>query len=214
MANKKHLTTRDLKLINFLEETNLFITAEQAAKWFYKSPSNNHKSALTVAQRRLATCHELNKLKRFRDHIDQSFIYYTGDKPRKIEHKIMMMNFIISMYQRYEILEIHSEFKDIEKAYNLRPDLYIVFKFGNNVFATFVEVENTKNFTSGEKYAHLYTDKRQGKLKETLPYITTLICVSKNDPINDFINPTWIKDDLSDFVKLEYKLIKLMEFKK
>ena len=56
MANRKHLTSRDIKLIDFLEENNLIITAELAAQYFYRSPTDNFKSALTVAQRRLALC--------------------------------------------------------------------------------------------------------------------------------------------------------------
>ena len=78
MAGKKHLTSRDVKLINFLEDTSLLITAKQAAMLFYKSPTNNVKSSITVAQNRLKVAHELKQIKRYRDHIDQSFVYYAG----------------------------------------------------------------------------------------------------------------------------------------
>ena len=81
MAGKKYLTSRDIKMINFLEDTSLLITAKQAAMLFYKSPTNNTKSSITVAQNRLKVAHELKQIKRYRDHIDQSFVYYTGKKP-------------------------------------------------------------------------------------------------------------------------------------
>ena len=101
MANRKHLTSRDIKLINFLEENNLIITSELAAKYFYRSPTDNHKSALTVAQKRLNICCELKELKRFRDHIDQSYIYYVGKRPSKIEHRLMITEFLINMHRKY-----------------------------------------------------------------------------------------------------------------
>ena len=146
MANRKHLTSRDIKLIDFLEENNLIITAELAALYFYRSPTDNLKSALTVAQRRLAICHELGQIKRCRDHIDQCYIYYTGKRPSKVEHKLMITKFLINMLRKYEVIKFKVEFKDLEKQYNMRPDVFIVFRFANKTVSALVECENTKTY--------------------------------------------------------------------
>ena len=129
MANRKHLTSRDIKLIDFLEENNLIITAELAAQYFYRSPTNNFRSALTVAQRRLALCCELGQLKRCRDHIDQCYIYYLGKRPSKVDHRLMVTEFLINMHKKYEVVKFKVEFKELEKQYSMRPDVFIVFKF-------------------------------------------------------------------------------------
>ena len=133
MANRKHLTSRDIKLIDFLEENNLIITSELAAKYFYRSPTDNHKSALTVAQRRLNICCELGQLKRYRDHIDQCYVYYVGRRPSKIEHRLMITEFLINMHRKYEIVKFKVEFKDLESQYSIRPiDPYKVTDAGGS----------------------------------------------------------------------------------
>ena len=112
MANRKHLTSRDIKLIDFLEENNLIITAELAAQYFYRSPTDNFKSALTVAQRRLALCCELGQLKRCRDHIDQCYIYYLGKRPSKVDHRLMVTEFLINMQKNMKLLSLKSSLKN------------------------------------------------------------------------------------------------------
>lgn len=207
MANRKHLTSRDVKLIDFLEENNLIITAELAALYFYRSPTDNLKSALTVAQRRLAICHELGQIKRCRDHIDQCYIYYTGKRPSKVEHKLMITKFLINMLRKYEVIKFKVEFKDLEKQYNMRPDVFIVFRFANKTVSALVECENTKTYSNEEKYKIMYSDYANKKLLHVLPYPLWLICVSNQEP-DTKLKPLWLNSDYNNFSKLEQQLIR------
>ena len=207
LANRKHLTSRDINLIDFLEENNLIITSELAAKYFYRSPTDNHKSALTVAQRRLNICCELGQLKRYRDHIDQCYVYYVGRRPSKIEHRLMITEFLINMHRKYEIIKFKVEFKDLESKYSIRPDIFIVFKFGTKHVSALVECENKKTYSNEEKYKTICNDYAQKKLLHILPYPLWLICVSKQEP-ETTLKPLWIKSDYSNFSVLEQQLIR------
>lgn len=212
MGNRKHLTSRDIDLINFLDENNLIITAEQAAKYFYRSPTGNHKSALTVAQRRLALCCELKQLNRYRDHIDQCYVYFTGRRPTKITHRLMITDFLVNMHRKYEVIDFKVEYKSLEKQYNMRPDVYIIFKFGQKIVSALVECENTKTFSNDEKYLQLFRDIQNKKLLHILPYPLVPICVCKSEPITK-LEPLWIQSDYSNFSKLEYKLMNILNIK-
>lgn len=213
MAGKKYLTSRDIKLINFLEDTSLLITAKQAATLFYKSPTNNIKSSITVAQNRLKVAHELKQIKRYRDHIDQSFVYYAGKKPTKIEHKLLITDFLMCFCNEFEVISIETEFKKLEKAYGIRPDIYIVFRFGTNIVSALVECDNTKGFTNGESYSRIMNDKRNKVINSLLPY--PLLIISCTDKKNDHeFKPITIKTDFSDFSKIKFALIRAYDNKK
>ena len=213
MAGKKYLTSRDIKMINFLEDTSLLITAKQAAMLFYKSPTNNTKSSITVAQNRLKVAHELKQIKRYRDHIDQSFVYYTGKKPTKLEHKLLITDFLVKFYNEFEVVSVETEFKGLEKTYGIRPDIYIVFRFGTHTVSTLVECDNTKGFTNGDVYSKIMKDKRAKKISYILPY--PLLIISCTDKKNEHeFQPTTVKTDFTDFSKLKFALIGVYENKK
>lgn len=213
MAGKKYLTSRDIKMINFLEDTSLLITAKQAAMLFYKSPTNNTKSSITVAQNRLKVAHELKQIKRYRDHIDQSFVYYTGKKPTKLEHKLLISDFLVKFYNEFEVVSVETEFKGLEKTYGIRPDIYIVFRFGTHTVSTLVECDNTKGFTNGDVYSKIMKDKRAKKISYILPY--PLLIISCTDKKNEHeFQPTTVKTDFTDFSKIKFALIGVYENKK
>lgn len=213
MAGKKYLTSRDIKMINFLEDTSLLITAKQAAMLFYKSPTNNTKSSITVAQTRLKVAHELKQIKRYRDHIDQSFVYYTGKKPTKLEHKLLITDFLVKFYNEFEVVSVETEFKGLEKTYGIRPDIYIVFRFGTHTVSTLVECDNTKGFTNGDVYSKIMKDKRAKKISYILPY--PLLIISCTDKKNEHeFQPTTVKTDFTDFSKIKFALIRAYDNKK
>ena len=213
MAGKKYLTSRDIKMINFLEDTSLLITAKQAAMLFYKSPTNNTKSSITVAQNRLKVAHELKQIKRYRDHIDQSFVYYTGKKPTKLEHKLLITDFLVKFYNEFEVVSVETEFKGLEKTHGIRPDIYIVFRFGTHTVSTLVECDNTKGFTNGDVYSKIMKDKRAKKISYILPY--PLLIISCTDKKNEHeFQPTTVKTDFTDFSKIKFALIGVYENKK
>ena len=213
MAGKKYLTSRDIKMINFLEDTSLLITAKQAAMLFYKSPTNNTKSSITVAQNRLKVAHEVKQIKRYRDHIDQSFVYYTGKKPTKLEHKLLITDFLVKFYNEFEVVSVETEFKGLEKTYGIRPDIYIVFRFGTHTVSTLVECDNTKGFTNGDVYSKIMKDKRAKKISYILPY--PLLIISCTDKKNEHeFQPTTVKTDFTDFSKIKFALIRAYDNKK
>ena len=200
-------------MINFLEDTSLLITAKQAAMLFYKSPTNNTKSSITVAQNRLKVAHELKQIKRYRDHIDQSFVYYTGKKPTKLEHKLLITDFLVKFYNEFEVVSVETEFKGLEKTYGIRPDIYIVFRFGTHTVSTLVECDNTKGFTNGDVYSKIMKDKRAKKISYILPY--PLLIISCTDKKNEHeFQPTTVKTDFTDFSKIKFALIGVYENKK
>ena len=213
MAGKKYLTSRDIKMINFLEDTSLLITAKQAAMLFYKSTTNNTKSSITVAQNRLKVAHELKQIKRYRDHIDQSFVYYAGKKPTKIEHKLLITDFLMHFCDEFEVISIETEFKGLEKAYGIRPDIYITFKFGTHTVSALIECDNTKGFTNGDTYLKVMEDKRNKKLTSVLPYPLLIISCTNHKNNHEF-QPITIKTDFSDFSKIKFALIRAYENKK
>ena len=213
MAGKKHLTSRDIRLINFLDETSLLITAKQAAMLFYKSPTNNTKSAITVAQNRLKVAHELKQLKRYRDHIDQSFVYYTGKKPTKLEHKMLITDFLTHFYNEFDVISVETEFKGLEKIYGIRPDIYVIFKFGDRTVSALIECDNTKGFTNGDTYSQIIQDKRDKKISSILPY--PLLVISCTDHKNNHaFQPISVNSDFSNFSNIKFSLIRAYERKK
>lgn len=213
MAGKKYLTSRDIKMINFLEDTSLLITAKQAAMLFYKSPTNNVKSSITVAQNRLKVAHELKQIKRYRDHIDQSFVYYAGKKPTKIEHKLLITDFLMCFCNEFEVISIETEFKKLEKGYGIRPDIYIIFRFGTNIVSALVECDNTKGFTNGDAYLKVLEAKKNKKLTTVLPYPLLIISCTNHKNNHEF-QPITIKTDFSNFSKIKFALIRAYENKK
>lgn len=213
MAGKKYLTSRDIKMINFLEDTSLLITAKQAAMLFYKSPTNNTKSSITVAQNRLKVAHELKQIKRYRDHIDQSFVYYTGKKPTKLEHKLLITDFLVKFYNEFEVVSVETEFKGLEKTYGIRPDIYITFKFGTHTVSALIECDNTKGFTNGDTYLKVMEDKRNKKLTSVLPYPLLIISCTNHKNNHEF-QPITIKTDFSNFSKIKFALIRAYDNKK
>jgi hypothetical protein len=42
----------------------------------------------------------------------------------------MITEFLINMHRKYEIVKFKVEFKDLESQYSIRPDVFIVFRFG------------------------------------------------------------------------------------
>jgi hypothetical protein len=125
----------------------------------------------------------------------------------------MVTKFLINMHKKYEVVKFKVEFKELEKQYSMRPDVFIVFKFGNKIVSALVECENTKTYSNESKYKTLYTDYANKKLLHVLPYPLWLICISKQEP-ETTLKPLWINSDYSNFSILEQQLIREYVIKK
>lgn len=209
--SRKILTSRDLEVIKFLEQTNLLITADQASRMFYWT--KNKKSSLNIAQRRLQAAVELKQINRYRDYVNQSYVYYLERKPKgnSFDHKLMITEFLVHLSQEFEIIDIKTEFKGFEKDYNIRPDIFVTFRMYDKIFSALVECDNTKEFTNGEAYTKISKDKRSGKLKDILPYTTLIISCCKKQPIEKVL---WVNSDFSNFSSIKNKLVVATEKKK
>ena len=100
------LTSRDVIVINFLESSNIVLTAEQIGKIFYSQNARDDKSSLKIAQKRLKKMVDLKYVKRFRSYSNQQYYYFIGSKvPKLTEHKLLISEFITRMSQENFDLE-------------------------------------------------------------------------------------------------------------
>lgn len=206
------ITTRDVKVVNFIEETNLLMTANQIARYFYKTPnSKNMTSVMVIARNRLSVLFKGRYLKRMRDFVGQEYIYYLGKKPpKKVEHKLLMAEFLTTMKENHIVVkDIKLEYKDLQEKYKLRPDLRIVMDFNGLEVVAFVEVDRTKTFSNSDKYINLIKNyKTDETVRKALTSNFILISVCDKKPTMD--NVFWVKTDMSNFSKFKFELMEII----
>lgn len=206
------ITTRDAEVVNFIEETKLLMTAAQIARYFYKtSKSKNMDSVMVITRRRLAALAKGHYLKRMRDFVGQEYIYYQAKRPpKKIEHKLLMAEFLTTMKENYiNVVDITLEYKDLQDKYKLRPDLRIVMDFNGIEVVAFVEVDRTKTFSNSDKYINLiksYKTDENVRKALTSNFILISVCDKKPELENIF----WIKSDMSNFSKFKFELLEII----
>lgn len=215
MSNKKavNLTTRDMEIVRFMEETGLPLSASQVSKiWFW---SGNEKSALVCAQRRLLALYRCKKILRIREYVGQEYIYYLNKVPNQLKHKQLMIDFLCQLnMNNFKVLDVQVEWKAIEKSYGVRPDLFLTVEHLRNKYNLICEVENTKEFDS-KKYEKFTANMNEDKTLHALipyPVMIVAICQEKPSPVkrnNGIYTPVWIKGtDFSNFSNLIYRLVK------
>lgn len=207
-----NLTSRDIKVINFLDDSNIVLTASQVGKIFYSENARDDKSSLKIAQKRLKKMFDIKEVKRFRDYSTQEFYYYLGSKvPKLTEHKLLISEFITRMAQdQFEVEWVKLEWTHFQKDYHLRPDAFIKFRYVNDEFYILLEVDSSKKFTNDDKYLKLFTDRKNStEIQEILPYGHILIVsLCKTKPESSKVDPVWISTDFSNFSNLKYQFLK------
>ena len=206
------LTTRDLEIVRFMEQTKLPLTASQASRlWFW---SGNEKSSLICAQRRLLALYKMKKIQRIREFVGQEYIYYLNKVPNQLKHKQMMVDFLCQLnINQFKIISCEVEWKAIEQVYKVRPDLFLTVEYLGNKYNLICEVDNTKEFDS-KKYEKFTANMNTDKALHTLipyPVMIMAICNSKPKPIkraDGLYIPIWIKADYSNFSNLIYRFVK------
>lgn len=206
---KRHMTSRDLDVIEFLESTTLYANADQLSRMFYWT--GNVSSSVKKAQERLRILtNDCKQIKRIRETHVQEYIYYMSkNPPRAYRHKLMNTEFL-SHFWRLEGITVHRvyhEWTGIEKEYGLRPDLYIEFDYYGKDYVCVVEVDNTKKFSNGSKYSRVLLSREYDKETYRLlpPGRTFIISVCKWKPETD-IPIIWVQPDMSGLSKVSYKL--------
>lgn len=200
------ITTRDLKVIRLLEK-RFIANAEILSRLIFWS--GNEKSSLSVTQRRLKELHNLKQLKRVRQYIGQSYVYYLGKAPNKIEHRLAMSDFLSQMnVHGFEVIleETEVEFKELEELFGIRPDMLVTFKHGDKTFQALVEIDLTKQFTHANEYNRFLKARRNGETNLLTEYPLALVSVCDKKPKG--INCVWIKPDWSNFSNFTYSFIK------
>lgn len=200
------LTTRDMEIVRFIEQTRLPLTTSQASRlWFW---SGNEKSSLICAQRRLLALYKTKKLQRVREFVGQEYIYYLNKVPSQLKHKQLMMYFLCQLnMNNFKILDVQVEWKAIEQSYKVRPDLFLTVEYKTKKYNLICEVDNTKQFDN-KKYERLTSHMNTDKSLHTLiqyPVMIVALCDSKPAPIkrpNGLYQPVWITTDFNNFSNL------------
>lgn len=191
------LTTRDLVVIRYLEK-NFLLNAEILSRLVYWT--GNEKYSLNASRRRLKAMHDLKQIKRVREFVGQSYVYYLGKAPSKIEHRLMISDFLSQLNKHgFEIVldETEVEFKALEEGYRIRPDILVTFKYQDKTYQALVEVDLTKSFTHAETYKKILADKRNGELSRILKHPLAIVSVCDKKP--EGISCVWVKPDWSNF---------------
>lgn len=225
MANdneKFYLQSRDLELINLLDSTRLHFTIRQASRWFYVTKSGNKESSYVTAKRRMGKLLKNKYISLFKHSGSQTSIYHSTDlkRPRYSEHKMLMSEFLVSLYEcGAEILDVKTEYKELEKSYKVRPDIYVHMRYKGRDYILLVECDISKQFTNGFEYASILEDydrKPEPKdSKEKLSYdifdikpIVVSVCTFQ-PKIQEYriggeektFKPYWIRPDMSNLNK-------------
>ena len=195
------ITTRDLQVVRYLEK-GFLLNAEICSRLIYWT--KNESASLNVAQRRLRELFRLKQVKRVREFVGQSYTYYLDKAPTKTKHRLMMADFLSRLQVNgfeVDLEQTFVEWKGLEKNYGVRPDMLVTFKYAGEFYQLLVEIDLTKNFTNADKYSRVMLDKREGRLRELLPYhlAVTSICDTRPD-----FSAIWMKTDFSNFSNLIY----------
>lgn len=206
------LTTRDIKVVNFLEETRLIMTTRQIARYFYRTKQEQSVHSIeNIAGSRLRIMIKSRNIKRVREFANQEYIYYNFPKaPKRTQHKLVMSELLVTMKENnFEIIKVELEFKDLQKDYGLRPDMRLEFNYYDIKFVAFVEVDYTKTFMNKEKYKKLIKSRKTDpKVSEVLTDKFLLISVCDKKPTMKGVQ--WIKLDMSNFIKFKYDFDKMI----
>ena len=200
------ITTRDLQVIRYLEK-GFLLNAEICSRLVYWT--KNEKASLNIAQRRLRELYKLKQVKRVREFVGQSYTYYLDKAPTKTKHRLAMADFL----SRCEMNGFHVdldntfiEWKGLEQRFGVRPDLLVTFEYANTTYQLLVEVDLTKEFSNGSKYAKICKAWREGTLDNILPHTIGIVSVCDKKAENQEIIPIWMKSDFSNFSNLVYKI--------
>lgn len=193
------ITDTDREVYKFLEKHNLFLTAKQASRLFYKG-NGKESSNLLRSQKRLKNLVEKDYIKATDAVISKQLIYYTGNKPPKIIlHKYYMVEFLIRLaaIEDFEIIEMNTEFKKLEKDYHIRPDLFIRCQYKGRERILFVEVDISKGFSNMDAYRQFYEVNNK--------YIgnTFVISICDDEPKNNDIGVLWYNTEFENIENLQ-----------
>jgi len=158
------ITTRDLKIIDFITEYKVANTSTINEIFF--------TSKFGCYDRLRQICNE-KKLLRYRNHISNEYIY-VKKMPKQLTHSLYVTDFYRELHKKCtEIVN----FKIEPVMGDIRPDAVFGYKLGNKSYLGLLEVEiSHKGFNYG-KYDKFYSS---GDYKNYLPVMPTIFIVGDN----------------------------------
>lgn len=176
------VTDRDRKVIDFISNMNC-VNTNIIYELFYPS--------LRVAQNRLKLMYDNKILKRDRDHFTNQFYYYIDNKPKQVNHNLILAKFYNKLSKTAKIVTFKKEYS----IGDVRSDALVIYSRGNKSYIAFIEVE-LSNTPDIWKYEKLY---KSGEYKKHFNEVFPLIMyiTNKNIPKTN-LKIVKINEDIED----------------
>jgi len=173
------LTTRDLEIVDFLNEYKIASTTTIAELFF---PS------IWACYKRLQVLTKNKVIKRVRDSINNEYLYYSKRLPKQLKHALLVTDFYRELHKKAEIIS----FKKEPLLDDIRPDAMFAYKYKEKNYLGLLEIEiSNKGFDYG-KYERFYSTQNY---KNHFPVMPIVFIVGD-------------KVKLPDGLKVNYKIIK------
>lgn len=168
MSKFEILTDRDKQILELVEHLRM-VDVYTVDKILFSNTKGTR-----VAQRRLANLVEFRRLNRWRMNQISNYVYYTGKRPKNIEHGLLVSHFVANL------ISMGAEIKKLKRewliAKGIRIDLFVAYVLNGKSYISIVEVENSKSFQG--KYDKLEAYFSTDEYKQLFPKVPKIICVS------------------------------------
>lgn len=154
------ITTRDLKIVDFLTDYKIASTSTIAEIFF---PSK------VACYKRLQVLSEHNTVKRIRDSINNEYLYYKK-LPKQLKHSLLVTDFYRELHISTEVIN----FKIEPVMGDIRPDAVFGYKYKGKTFVGLLEVEISHKGFNYAKYERFYNSEIY---KNFLPVMPTVFVV-------------------------------------
>lgn len=174
------LTTRDMQIIEFLNDYKIASTSTIAELFF---PS------IEACYKRLQVLVRNKAVKRIRDSINNEYLYYHKKIPRQLKHALLVTDFYRELHKKSEVFS----FKIEPTLDNIRPDAIFAYRYMSKNYLGLLEVEiSNKGFDYG-KYERFYSSECY---KNHFPVMPTVFVVGNKNRIK-----------IPDRIKVDFKII-------
>ena len=144
------ITKKDIELIETVKKLKV-MTSSQIERLFY-----NHK------QNQCRRCKQLvnhKKIKCYRDGFGSEMIYYHKRKPtQQVKSMLLVSEFYVQVHElskelNFEIIDFQREYTvQVSDDFTIRPDAYLLISKNGMESEFFIEIDNTKDFSSDKYY--------------------------------------------------------------
>ena len=177
------ITTRDMKIVDFLNDYKIASTSTIAELFF---PSR------IAAYKRLQVLSENKIVRRMRDSINNEYLYYKK-LPRQLKHSLLVSDFYRELHMKCEIIN----FKIEPVMGDIRPDAVFGYKYRGKTIVGLLEVEISHKGFNYVKYERFYSSEAY---KNFLPVMPTIFIVGDNVklPNDSKVHYKIVKTDFSN----------------